>query len=154
MPTTPQDDEPPEGTYSLADLEAMAAAGDIELAMPGTPEYAAGVRALREQLARHDAALLARDGPDALTSDRDLRIAALAAERDPAYVAHALAASRERIGADREGLAQWLGIAPDRLAALAIQPRPDPAAPTFTDQVRELADRYGAQPDRLADALG
>ncbi len=41
-----------------------------------------------------------------------------------------------------------------RLAALALRPRPDPSAPAFVDRVRELADRYGADPGRLAEALG
>ena len=50
-------------------------------------------------------------------------------------------------------LASWLGIGTGQLAVPAIQPRPDPAAPTFIDQVREFAGRYGADPGRLADAL-
>ena len=154
MPTTPPDDEPAEGTYSLLDLQAMDAAGDVELAMPGTPEHAAGVRALREQLAAYDADLVARDGPDALTSDRQLRQAALAAEHDPTTIAHVLLAARRQLGYDHVQLARWLGITPDRLAALAILPRPDPAAPTFAERIGELADRYGADPGRLADALG
>ncbi len=57
-------------------------------------------------------------------------------------------------GADPTRLATWLHVTPSQLAALAIQPRPDPSAPTFADRVRELADRYGADPSRLADALG
>ena len=69
-------------------------------------------------------------------------------------ITHARADCRERIGADRDGLAQWLGVSTGRLAGLAIQPRPDPAAPSFADNVRELADRFGAEPGRLADALG
>ena len=42
----------------------------------------------------------------------------------------------------------------DRLAALAVQPRPDPMAATFVARVRALAERYGADVGRLADALG
>ena len=69
-------------------------------------------------------------------------------------ITHARADCRERIGADRDGLAGWLGVSSGRLAALAIQQRPDPKAPTFADDVRELADRYDADVGRLADALG
>lgn len=71
---------------------------------------------------------------------------------DPTTVARALADARARLVADRAGLASWLGIGPDQLAALSLEPRPNPSAPTFADQVRALADRYGADPGRLADA--
>lgn len=153
MPSTPRDDEFDDDTYTLVDLQAMEAAGDIELAMPGTPEHAVGVRAMIEQLRAHDRELVAREGPDAMTSDRDLRLAALAAEQDPHYVAHALADARARLMADHAGLATWLHVTPSQLAALAIQPRPDPSAPTFVEQVQRLAEHYGADPGRLADAL-
>ena len=154
MPSAPRDDEPPEGTYSLADLQAMDAAGDIDIIAPGTPEADAFDREMVAELDAYNARLLARDGPDALTSDRDLRIAALAAERDPGTIAHALVTARRQLVTDHAGLAAWLGVTPTRLAALAIQPRPDPAAPTFADEVWELAERFGAEPGRLADALG
>ena len=95
-----------------------------------------------------------RRGPDALTSDRQLRQAMLAAERDPGTIAHALLLARRQLGYDHAELARWLGITTDRLAALALEPRPGPAAPAFVDQVRELARRYGADPGRLTDALG
>ncbi len=39
------------------------------------------------------------------------------------------------------------------LAALALEPRPDPAAPAFANQVARLAERFGADPGRLAEAL-
>ncbi|MDP8944173.1 MAG: hypothetical protein M3N16_08665, partial [Actinomycetota bacterium] len=110
------------GTHPLADLDAMAAAGDIELVQPGSPEAAAFDREMADELDAYNADLLARDGPDAPTSDRDLRRAALAAEQDPRYVAHALAAYRERLGLDPTGLARWLGVDPARLAMLALQP--------------------------------
>ena len=154
MPTPSHDDEPPEGTYSLADLEAMAAAGDIELAMPGTPEADAFDRRMAEQLAEYDRELLERDGPDALTSERLVRQMALAAERDPGTVGHALLVARRQLGYDHAELARWLGIDANRLALLAIKPRPDPSAPIFATWVHQLAERYGADPGRLAEALG
>ena len=89
-----------------------------------------------------------------MTSDRLLRQAALEAESDPATIGHALARYRAARGWSRARLAEWLGVTPTGLAALAIQPRPDPAAPTFADLVAGLADRYGVDPWRLADALG
>ena len=141
------------GTYTLAELQAMAAAGDVELVEAGTPEAAASDREMVDQLDPYNRELLEREGADALTSDRQLRQAALLAERDPATVAHALADARARLVADRAGLASWLGIDADRLTALALEPRPDPSAPTFAHQVAELAARFGADPDRLGDAL-
>ena len=153
MPGTPHDDEPREGTYSLADLQAMEAAGDVDLAMPGTDGATARDRAIRDQLVAYDADLVAREGPDAATSDRQLRRAALAAEHDPGTVAHALLIARRQLGYDHAELANWLGIGTDRLAALALEPQPDPSAPTLADWVRRLAERSGADVDRLTDAL-
>ena len=54
---------------------------------------------------------------------------------------------------DHARLAAWLGVTPNGLAALALELRPDPTTPAFTNQVRRLAERFGANPDRLADAL-
>ena len=154
MPSTPRDDEHERVTYSALDLEAMAAAGDVELAMPGTPEADRADRAAREQLAAYNADLVAREGPDALLSDRQLRQAALAAEQDPRLVAHAFASYRERLGLDPAGLAAWLHVGTGQLAALALEPRPDTSGVAFVDEVRELAARYGADLGRLAEALG
>ena len=153
MPFTPEDDED-EGGFTLAEVQAMEAAGEIEIIQPGTPEAEAFDRAMVEQLAEHDRELVEHEGPDALTSGRLLRQTALAAEQDAFYIAHALASYRERLGFDQAGLARWLGIGPNQLAALVIKPRPDPSAPTFSDDVQALADRYGADPGRLAEALG
>src|SRR3712207_2532910 len=86
------------GAYTLAELQAMEAAGDIELTRPGTPEAAAAQRAMIEQLTADDVDLLGQIGPDALTSTRFLRQAALAAEQDPERVGHALAHYREARG--------------------------------------------------------
>ena len=154
MPSPRRNDEPTEVAYTRLDFEAMAAAGDIEIIEPGTPEAAAFDREMVNQLDEYNADLIEREGPDALTSDRQLRQAAVTAEQDPRYVAHALADARARLVADRAGLASWLGIGPNQLAALGLESRPDPSAPTFTDRVRELAKRYGVNADRLADALG
>ena len=128
-------------------------ANDIELPTPGMPEAAASRREMGDQLAAYDADLVPREGPDALTSDRQLRQAALAAEQDPALAASALAARRAALVTDHAGLATWLGVTPNGLAAIGLEPRPDPSAPAFADRVRRLADLFGADPGRLADAL-
>jgi hypothetical protein len=153
MPTSDRD-ERDAGTYTRLDFEAMAVAGDIEIIQPGTPEAAAFDREMVAQLDAYNAKLLEREGPDAMTSDRQLRQAALAAEQVPDYVAYAFAAYRERLGLDRDGLARWLDVGPDQLAALAITARPDPLSPTFIDEVEDLARRYGADRGRLAETLG
>ncbi len=152
MPFMPEDDED-EGGFTLAELQAMEAAGDIEIIQPGTPEAEAWDRAMAEQLAEHDRELVEREGPDALTSDRLLRQAALAAEQDPTTIGCALLIARRQLGYDHAELARWLGVGPNQLAALVITPRPDPSAPTFADAVQALAKRYGADPGRLVEAL-
>lgn len=150
MPGTPRD-EAAEDTYSRLNVEAMEAVGDIEIVRAHTPEAAAFDREMAAQLAEYDRDLVAREGPDALTSDRQLR---QAAEQDAGLVASALASYRERLGLDRAGLAWWLGIGPDRLAALALSTRPDPTSATFAERIGQLADHYGADPGRLAEVLG
>ncbi len=152
MPFTPEGDED-EGGFTLAELQAMEAAGDIEIVQPGMPEAEAWDRAMAAQLAEHDRELVEREGPDALTSDRLLRQAALIAEQDPTTIGHALLVARRQLGYDHAELARWLGVGPNQLAALAITPRPDPSVPTFAEDVRALAERYGADPGRLAEAL-
>ena len=62
----------------------------------------------------------------------------------PETIGHALACYREARGWFREQLADWLGVSPTGLAALAIQPRPNPAAPAFTERAR----RGGRGPGR------
>ena len=153
MPGTPQND-PPEGTYSLVDLQAMEAAGDVELAMPGTPEAAAARREMTGQLADYDADLVAREGPDTMTSRRQLRQAALDAESRPGTIGHALARSREARGWSRDELAAWLGTSLDGLAGLALEPRSRPGYPMTTGiPLERLADRHGADRGRLREAL-
>jgi hypothetical protein len=81
------------------------------------------------------------------------RQSAVLAERDPGTVAFALAAFRRLRGFERSGLAAWLGITPDQLVALTLEPRPDRAAPEYEDIVAGLARLYGVNPARLAEAL-
>jgi hypothetical protein len=75
------------------------------------------------------------------------------AERDPAMVASALAAFRKRRGFERSSLAAWLRLSPDRLVALTLERRPDPADPNHETAVAGLAERFGADPVRLIEAL-
>jgi len=147
-------DEQEPGTHTPLDFEAMAAAGDIDIIRPSTPEAVAFAVELAGQLDGSNAELIARDGPDAMTSVRLLRQAGLLAEGDPGTVAGALASYRERLGFDHAGLAAWLGVNATQLAALGLCARPDPASPAFIDIVGELTRRYGADAGRLAEALG
>jgi hypothetical protein len=107
-----------------------------------------------------DAELPAREGPDALTSERALRLsqfratqaaerqAALRdAERDCDRVGYMLAAFHERRGWSREQLADWLGIVPDELVRLAVEIRPAAVNGVTLlykpEPINELADRRG-----------
>jgi hypothetical protein len=90
-----------------------------------------------------------------MTSNRLLRQAALTAEHDPAFVGHRLAAWCRSHGWERSDLASWLGLSVDQLSALAIQPTADPGYPLDADlPQRDLAERFGADPARLAAVLG
>ena len=66
-----------------------------------------------------------------MISDQQLRQTTPTAEQDPTTIGHALARYRDARGWSRDELAAWLGVDPNRLAALAIQPRPDPALVKF-----------------------
>jgi hypothetical protein len=136
-----------EGGYTLEELRAMG----VEFVSPD--DHDAFDREMAAQLQEVDAELVAREGSDALTSDRLLRQVALTAERDPSFLASALAGFRERRGLDPNGLAAWLGIGPDRLAALALYRRPDPASDQFAADVAAISERFGVQEGRLAEAL-
>src|SRR4051812_15454662 len=84
------DEREPSG-FTMAELQDLADAGVIEIVQPGTPEAAAFDREMAEQLANADEDLRQREGPDALTSDRLLRQAAIAAEQEPERVGYAFA---------------------------------------------------------------
>lgn len=58
-----------------ADLEQIEGTGALSYAAPGSPEADDFDAAMAEDLAAFDAEILARDGPDALTSDRAYRLA-------------------------------------------------------------------------------
>jgi hypothetical protein len=132
--------ERPDGTFDLA---AELAAERIDIVQPGAPEADAFDREIAEQLPEYDARLLAEQGPDALTSDRHLRQAALVAERNPDLLGSAFAAWCERRGWERADLADFLGVTTDQLAAMALVSRCQ----------AHLAERYGADAGRLAAVL-
>ena len=100
-----------------------------------------------------------------MTNNRDVCRAALEAEQDPATIGHALARCRESRDWSREQLAEWLGLTPTGLAAIAVEKLPREAIVT-RDGVRNayapaiarrwigaLARPYGADARRLAEAL-
>src|SRR4051794_12024352 len=93
------------GTFTLAELQELAYAGVLEIVEPGTPEAVAFDRAMAAQLDQVDEELRRREGPDAVTSDRLLRSAAIGAERDPQLVGYALAAFCRSRGWERSDLA-------------------------------------------------
>ena len=88
-----------------------------------------------------------------LAIDAHQRQRAMSAERDPDTIASALATFRKRRGFERSSLAAWLGMSPDQLVALALERRPDPTTPKSGVSIDGLADRYGAHPGRLAEAI-
>ena len=139
--------DPDEGAYTAEELRAMG----VEIVPPD--EHEAFDREMAAALDAHDDELRAREGPDAVTSDRLLRMAAITAESDPAFVGSAFGAFREGRGLAPADLAAWLGVDADQLAALAVSPRPDPASAAFADQVRVLAKQYGAEAGRLYEVL-
>jgi hypothetical protein len=125
---------------------------------------------LAEDLAAHDAALIAREGPDALTSDRAARLsqfravqaierdaAIRQAERHPDRVGYVLATFRMQQDWSREQLADWLGVSADDFGRLAIEIRPR-AVDGLTllydpEPINEVADRHGAHRERLYEAF-
>ena len=147
-----------DGSFSQAELDRLVAEGILEVAEPGTPEHVAARRAMREEIEVADAEALGIHGPDALTSDRLLRQAALVAELDPDRVGYVFAAWCRSHGWERSDLASWLGVTVDRLAAMALEPLlrawshdvPNGQWPTST---ADLAERYGADVERLAQVL-
>src|SRR6059058_3293012 len=93
------------GPFTLAELLALEADGVIEIHQTATQGAVAFDQAIADQLPAFNARLLAEEGPDALTSDRALRQAALVAERDPERVGYALAAFCRAHGWERSDLA-------------------------------------------------
>src|SRR5215212_6703936 len=145
----------PDGSFSADELARLKASGLIEIATPGTPEAAAFDRELADELEAADAELLALEGPDAFTSARMLRQTALRAELDPERIGHAFAAWCRARGWERTDLANWLGVTVDQLAAMAIERRADPGYPLDSGLPQhDLAERFGADPARLAEVLG
>ena len=82
-----------------------------------------------------------------------VRRAAAALEGEPSVLASALAAYRHRHGLDETALAAWLGLAPERLPALALCHRPDPTAPQFAVVVAGIAQYVGCDTARLTALL-
>jgi hypothetical protein len=142
----------PDGSFSAAELERLKAEGILELHQPGTPEHAAARQQIRAEIEVADAEALAIHGPDALTSARMLRQMALVCELDPERVGHAFAAWCRSRGWERADLASWLGVTIDQLAALAIERRGLTGCPEDGEH-GDLAERYGADADRLAAVL-
>jgi hypothetical protein len=134
--------------------------GDAERARPdteglsehhrsaGASRRECGPRRCSPPLDDENAELLAREGPDALTSDRHFRQAALAAELDPELVASAFAGWCRERGWERSDLAGYLGVTVDQFAALALTSRAMAATET-----RPLAERFGADTARLDEVL-
>jgi hypothetical protein len=148
---------------------AARSSGALGFAAPGSAEADAFDLAMADDLAAFDAELLAREGPDALTSDRALRLAHFreqqaterrqsveAAECDHALAGYVLGAFRRQRGWSREQLADWLGISPDDYARLATLRRPLAVRGDLTydrEAVTVLADTVGAHSERLYEAF-
>jgi hypothetical protein len=78
MPDTPADDahhQHQQHARAPDDLEQIEGAGALSCAPPGSTEAALFDLAMADELDTLDAEMLARDGPDALTSDRAYRMA-------------------------------------------------------------------------------
>ena len=122
---------------------------------PGTPEAAAFDQELADELEVADAELLALEGPDAFTGSRMLRQTALAAEAGPGAGRQCLRGLVPARGRERAELAGYLGVTVDQLAAMSVERRADPGYPLDAGIAQgDLAERFGADPERLADVLG
>ncbi|HEX5269303.1 MAG TPA: hypothetical protein VFW33_02395 [Gemmataceae bacterium] len=82
-----------------------------------------------------------------------LKTLAARAENDPFFMASPLAAYARGERLDDAALAAALGCAPGDLAMLRLcrAPRSDPAE--FWDDVSRVAERFGIDPQRLAEAV-
>jgi hypothetical protein len=79
-----------------------------------------------------------------------------AAERvrsQPFYLAAALLDWAEREGWDDAALAARLGFAPKDLAGVLLCRRPIGTGPQFRRDVERIAERFGLEPLRLAEAI-
>lgn len=74
-------------------------------------------------------------------------------EREPDFVAYALAAYRRQKGLDAAGLAAYLGCPAPALARLALCGRPEGEGPMFAGRVRRIAEYAGCDPAKLASLL-
>jgi hypothetical protein len=114
------------------------------------------------ELAAYDAELIAREGPDALTSDRALRLSLFkrqqAAEREAALwgaegdadrVGYVLAAFRQQSGWSRWQLAAWLGLSVFHFKQLSREPHPTGHPGEVRIILALLARRYGVHAERL-----
>lgn len=142
----------PDGSFSEAELARLEAERTIEIHRPGAPGYDEAGRAMAEQMRQHNAEMLAAE-PDALTSDRMLRQAALTAELDPERVGYTFAAWCRGYGWARSDLADWLGVTTSQLAALALERRPLPGNLLHAGEPLALARRFCADSDRLRAVL-
>ena len=114
-----------------------------------------------------DAELLALEGPDALTSDRALRLsqfrrqqaaereaAAWGAESDSGRLGYVLATFREQRGWSRWQLAAWLGLSVYHFKRLNQETRPEGDPEEVRVILARLARRYGVDADQLREAFG
>jgi hypothetical protein len=82
-----------------------------------------------------------------------LRRAAERVRSQPFYLAAALLDWAEREGWDDAALAARLGCAPKDLAGVLLCRRPVGTGPQFRHDVERIAERFGLEPLRLAEAI-
>jgi hypothetical protein len=82
-----------------------------------------------------------------------LEVLAKRAEGEPFFLGHALAALAAGEKLDDPGLAARLGCPVENLTMLRLCRAPDPGMPEFWDDVTQIAERFGIDPRRLAEAV-
>ncbi len=85
------------------------------------------------------------------TSPELLRYAARRAEERPGFLAWVFAGYRGEEGLDDAGLARVLDMPIEQISAMALCLRP--RADRFAEDVRAIAERFGANPARLATLI-
>ena len=75
------------------------------------------------------------------------------AQDDRWLIGAALRAYQDAHGLSEAQLAHQLGLTPERLRWLQMRTRPNPASPSFEDDVYQLAASFGCRPDALLDVL-